>query len=198
MWSGEVAFSLIPWMVRRVVDWLQRSRLSYTPPEPQVLVLPRSHLIFGASALFLFLMFTGALVATFIIMQGAAGFAVDLLIVVGLMISLTCTVGCIVMVLEYSRVRFRLEPGGMAYQTLLAGPGFLYWIDVSQIHRSRFGWFRIESSDGTIVRVSIMLAGLPAFAAIILDLIPECAMDAYSKEVLRQVAAGRLPPLLGN
>jgi hypothetical protein len=102
------------------------------------------------------------------------------------------------MVLEYFRVRFRLEPGGMAYQTLLAPPGFLQWIDVSRIHRSRFGWFRIESSDGTIVRVSIMLAGLPAFAAVVLDLIPECASNAYTEKVLQQVASGRLPPLLGN
>jgi hypothetical protein len=198
MWSREILLPLAAWMGRSVAHWLQRSRLTCPRPDSRVLEFPRSHFLFGAAALFLCILLTAADLVAFFIMQGAAGFAMDLLIVVGLMSSLTCTAGCVFIVLEYFRVRFRLEPGGMAYQTVLASPGFLHWIDVSRIHRSRFGWFQIEKSDGTIIRVSIMLAGLPAFAAVVLDLIPGCCIDAYTEKVLKQVAVGRLPPLLGD
>lgn len=54
---------------------------------------------------------------------------------------------------------------------------------------------RLEAGSGTVVRVSVALKGLPAFARLLLQGAPQGAIDAATLHILRMTAAGYPPPL---
>ena len=56
-------------------------------------------------------------------------------------------------------------------------------------------WFRLITNNGEVVRVSVMLVGLPEFARAVLDEVPPEKIDTGSKSVLEQTAAGHPPSL---
>jgi hypothetical protein len=56
-------------------------------------------------------------------------------------------------------------------------------------------WFRLETREGKVARISAMLVGLPEFAQVLLRRAPPGAIDDETAQVLRATAAGDLPPL---
>jgi hypothetical protein len=57
------------------------------------------------------------------------------------------------------------------------------------------GWFLLVKIDGETVRVSALLVGLPEFARIVLEEVRPAAIEATTRPVLEQTAAG-FPPKL--
>ncbi len=101
-----------------------------------------------------------------------------------------------VLVVEYFRVRLCLEPGGLTYQRLFGKGGRLRWNEVARIQYSQSAkWFRLVTNNSEVVRVSVMLVGLPEFARAVLDEVPPEKIDTGSKSVLEQTAAGHPPSL---
>ncbi len=81
----------------------------------------------------------------------------------------------------------------MRYRPLVSKPGFFRWTDVTRVRYARsLKWFRTETADGAVVRVSIMLTGLPEFARAMLDEVSAARIDAdtrFSPETNRRRSA---------
>src|SRR5216117_1480954 len=147
-----------------VMGWLARSRLrSHTASDRNLLYHPNSTLVVGIVIGGLFLALA-VLSYEFPNTTGSLG--------ISLFFAGFALLGA-VLVLEYFRVRHRLEPGGLTYQKLLGKGGRLRWNEVASLHYSPSAkWFRIVTIEGQIVRVSAMLVGLPEFARAVLDEVP--------------------------
>lgn len=100
------------------------------------------------------------------------------------------------MILDYFMARHRVSDDGLAYRKLLGTTGFLRWSDLSKV---RYGlmmkWFRLETTDGSVVRISAMLMGLPEFAQALLKAAPAEAMDTHARQLLEATADGNPPSL---
>src|ERR1051325_1181465 len=95
------------------------------------------------------------------------------------------------LILEYVRVRHSLEPGGLKYQKPFADGGRLRWNEVARVDYSQSQkWFRIDTTEGEVVRVSALLVGLPEFARAVLDEVPAEYIDIKTMPILEQTAAG--------
>jgi hypothetical protein len=100
------------------------------------------------------------------------------------------------LLLEYYRVWHRLEPGGMRSQPLLKDACSVKWKDVTRVSYSQGSkWFIVETANGTKVRRSVMLVGLPAFARTVLHEVPRDRIEAQAVPVLERTAAGNPPPI---
>ena len=76
-------------------------------------------------------------------------------------------------------------------------------VEWSNLHSVRYcpyprAWFRLQSTSGTVIRVSFWLVGLPDFARLLLHSAPDCSLDATTTAVLRAVAAGHPAPMRLN
>jgi hypothetical protein len=58
-------------------------------------------------------------------------------------------------------------------------------------------WFRLESQSGTVVRISVMLMGLPIFAQMILVKARSAAIDPTTQTILYATAEGNPPSVWG-
>jgi hypothetical protein len=56
-------------------------------------------------------------------------------------------------------------------------------------------WFVVGTANGAVVRVSVMLTGLPTFARTVLHEVPRDRIDAAAVPVLERTAAGNPPPI---
>ena len=102
------------------------------------------------------------------------------------------------LIVEYYRVVHRLEEGGLRYTPLISSPSFMPWTDVKSVrYAPSMKWFRIEGRDGRIVRVSVMLMGLPEFARVLLSEVPELRIDPAARVLLEQTAEGHPPSVWG-
>jgi hypothetical protein len=102
------------------------------------------------------------------------------------------------LVVEYFRVRFRLELDGLRYQTLFGRRGVLPWSQVTAIRFSPTAkWFRLAGQQGEVIRVSAMMIRLPEFAEVLLQRAGHAKIDAMSREVLEATAAGNPPSMWG-
>jgi hypothetical protein len=54
-------------------------------------------------------------------------------------------------------------------------------------------WFRLETHDGQVARISAYLTGLPGFARTLLKHIPTGVSDELTLDILAETAAGRPP-----
>jgi hypothetical protein len=109
------------------------------------------------------------------------------------------TLAGVVYIWMYFKERHRLEPGGLCYRRSLTGSGTLRWSEVGKVHYSQvMGLFRLVTRQGEIVRVSVWLIGLPAFARAVLAGVPGTSIDTDTRQVLEQTAVGILPPLPGG
>ena len=99
-------------------------------------------------------------------------------------------------VVEFFYVRYRIESNGLHYRTLFAGKGFLRWEDVARVRYSELTkWFRIDGTDGEVVRVSAMLLSLPDFARAMLRAVPGSRIDPATSDILQETANGSPPSI---
>ena len=54
-------------------------------------------------------------------------------------------------------------------------------------------WFRLESRSGIVVRLSVMLMGLPVFAQLLLSRAPREAIEKNTLSILQATAEGNPP-----
>jgi len=87
----------------------------------------------------------------------------------------------------------------LRYGRLLGSGGFIRW---SELKRVRFSdsmkWFVLESQSSQVVRLSVMLMGLPIFAQRLLARTPRDVIDRSSLSVLEATADGNPPSVWRN
>jgi hypothetical protein len=180
-----------PWAVvmSAAMGWLARTRMRpRAPHEAHTLAHPRSTLVVGllCSSFFLVLAVWSAL------FPGKTGSPAISLFFVGF-----AALG-VPLILDYRNARHTLTPDGLRYGKLLGGGGQMRWVDVRKLRYSQSAkWFRLELTDGQVVRISAMLRGLPEFAAAALTQVPPAAIDADTRTVLQATAQGELPQVWG-
>ena len=171
-----------------VMAWLARSRDAQDQDLSGRLVHPRSTLVVGVACTFFF----AAIAVLSALFPGRSGSPWITLFFAGF------AVMGIPVVLDWRNGRHALVPGGMRYGRMFGGGGELRWSDVRAVRWSEAAkWFRLELSDGRVVRVSAMLRGLPAFAAAVLASVPAGAIDEPARRLLEATAAGDLPRIWG-
>lgn len=98
---------------------------------------------------------------------------------------------------ECARVRHTVSPDGLHYRTLIR-EGDLRWCDVRSVAYSQsMKTFRIETGDGTVVRVSAALTALPTFARSLLGGVATDRINPATRAVLDETAAGSPPSIWG-
>jgi hypothetical protein len=58
-------------------------------------------------------------------------------------------------------------------------------------------WFRLETQSGTVVRISVMLMGLPIFAQMVMTYARSAAIDPTTQMILHATAEGNPPSVWG-
>jgi len=172
-----------------VMGWVARSRMR---PRPaccdQQLRHPVSTLIIGLAG---FLLFAAIAVISNVFSNKTTswwttaiflGFALLALPVVG----------------DYFAARHEVSREGLLYGRLIGDGGFLCWDELSSVRfSSSMKWFRLETQSGTVVRVSVMLMGLPVFAQMILAYARSAAIDPTTQMILHATAEGNPPSVWG-
>lgn len=177
-------FQWVIWiaLMSLVMGWLGRSRM-HRAGEAGVLRHPWSVLVIGVVVGGLF-----ALLAVLCVkFPGKNGGPKIAAVFVGF-----AGMGAMV-VADYLRSRFVLEPDGLRYRTLTQS-GTVPWAEVSSVVYSESAkWFVIESSAGTKVRVSCMLMGLPELARAVLSNVPAERIEEGTRPILAATASGYPP-----
>jgi hypothetical protein len=159
-----------------------------TPAEQSVLRYPRGTLVVGVVCSVFFL----SLALLSILFPGKDGSPTISLVFVGF-----AFLGA-PLIVEYYRVVHYLEKGGIRYSSLISSPGFLPWSDIKSVrYAPSLKWFRIEGRDGRIIRVSVMLMGLPEFARAVLSAVSESRIEPAARSLLERTAEGHPPSLWG-
>ena len=172
-----------------VMGWVARSRMRPRPAcRDQQLRHPVSTLIIGLAG---FLLFAAIAVISNVFSNKTTswwttaiflGFALLALPVVG----------------DYFAARHEVSREGLLYGRLLGDGGFLCWDELSSVRfSSSMKWFRLETQSGTVVRVSVMLMGLPVFAQMILAYARSAAIDPTTQMILHATAEGNPPSVWG-
>jgi Bacterial PH domain len=95
---------------------------------------------------------------------------------------------------DYFAARHEVSPEGLRYGRLIGAGGFLRWDELKSVRFSwSMKWFRLESQSGTVVRVSVMLMGLPVFAQLLLAHAPREAIEKDALPLLHSTAEGNPP-----
>jgi len=97
-------------------------------------------------------------------------------------------------VLDYFMARHRVSGEGLQYRKLLGQSGFVEWASLRNIrYNFMMKWFRLETTSGQVVRISVMLMGLPEFARALLDGASDESMDEVTRKLLLATAKGNPP-----
>jgi Bacterial PH domain len=99
---------------------------------------------------------------------------------------------------DYFAARHEVSEEGLRYGRLFGSGGFLRWTDLKSVRFSdAMKWFRLESKSGKVVRLSVMLMGLPTFAQLLLAHAPRQSIEKNTLPVLQTTAAGNPPSVWG-
>jgi hypothetical protein len=99
---------------------------------------------------------------------------------------------------DYFAARHEVSEEGLRYGRLLGRGGFVRWVELKSVHFSdALKWFRLESKSGEVVRLSVMLMGLPTFAQLLLAHTPAEAINRHTLPVLQKTAEGNPPSVWG-
>jgi hypothetical protein len=99
---------------------------------------------------------------------------------------------------DYFAARHEVSREGLRYGRLIGVGGFLRWDELRSVRfSSGMKWFRLESQSGTVVRISVMLMGLPIFAQMILVNARSAAIDPTTQMILHATAEGNPPSVWG-
>jgi hypothetical protein len=185
------ALQWIIWFVLMslTMGWLARTRQRPRPPDQaNLMVHPRSTLVIGVTATGIFLV-VAILSALFPGDTGSPLITLGFVAFAGLGVPIIC---------DYFFARHAINSDGIDYGRMFGGRGVLRWADVRRVRYSTLAkWFRLESADGDVVRVSAMLLGLPEFARAVLTHVVPANIDAQARPILEAAAEGRLPPIWG-
>jgi hypothetical protein len=188
-WLDALQWTIWGVVMALVMGWLGRSRLRrQVQTESGVLRHPRSTLIIG---ILCFGFFTALTVLSNMFPNNTATWWTTAIFVGFALMSAP-------MVIEFFVVRHKVSDEGLAYRKLSGQRGFLRW---SELRTVRYGagmkWFRLETHDGVVVRISAMLMGLPEFARALLRGAPTASIDSAALPILEETAEGNPPSLWG-
>ena len=95
---------------------------------------------------------------------------------------------------DYFAARHSVSAEGLRYGRLVGSGGFVPWSELASVRFSPgMKWFRLESHEGVVVRISVMLMGLPEFAQMLLAHAPREAIAPDALLVLQATAEGNPP-----
>jgi hypothetical protein len=99
---------------------------------------------------------------------------------------------------DYFAARHEVTREGLRYGRLIGVGGFLRWDELRSVRfSSSMKWFRLESHSGTVVRISVMLMGLPVFAQMLLVNARSALIDPTTQMILHATAEGNPPSVWG-
>ena len=100
---------------------------------------------------------------------------------------------------DYLAARHEVSECGLRYGRLIGSGGYMRWTELKSIRFSEaMKWFRLESQSGRVVRLSVMLMGLPRFAQLLLAHAPRQSIDKNTLPVLQTTAEGNPPSVWGT
>lgn len=95
---------------------------------------------------------------------------------------------------DYFAARHEVSEEGLRYGRLFGSDGYLPWRDLKSVRFSDpMKWFRLESQSGKVVRLSVMLMGLPTFAQLLLAYAPRQSIEKNTLPILQTTAEGNPP-----
>jgi hypothetical protein len=185
LWILKIALWIVVMTI--VAGWFARTRMKKrSKDQANILRAPSSVLLLGLVCLVLF---GGTAVLSNVYPNGtetwwtAAGFA-----------GFACM--GLVLVFGYFAAKHELSDLGISYESLSGRRRSLRWSELHSVRYAPFmGWFRLESKNGEIARISAMLIGLPEFARRVLEYAPAGSIDDATLPVLEKTAEGNLPPI---
>jgi hypothetical protein len=185
--SRATALQWILWalIMSLIMGWVARSRMRPRPAGcDQQLRHPVSTLTIGLAG---FLLFAAIAVISNVFANKTTSWWTTA-IFVGFALLALPVVG------DYFAARHKVSPEGLHYGRLIGAGGFLRWDELKSVRFSwSMKWFRLQSQSGTIVRVSLMLMGLPAFAQLLLAHAPREAIEKDVLPLLQSTAEGNPP-----
>jgi hypothetical protein len=100
---------------------------------------------------------------------------------------------------DYFAARHEVFEEDLRYGRLFGSGGQIRWADLKSVRFSAaMKWFRLESQSGAVVRISVLLMGLPVFAQLLLVNSPPEAIEENTLPVLRMTAEGSPPSVWGS
>jgi hypothetical protein len=183
-----MASGWIPWgilgaaaslvLTSAVVGWMFKGRA--TPPSKSgTLTQPRNSLVLGWVCT---VVFSGLTLAQFI--TGAVWSAVA---------TGPIALFSVYWVVDAYRTRYVIHPDGMQYVTGFTRGGYAKWSDVTHIVYSETGFFQVDFVNGSRLRLSTTLQGLPTFASAVLQSVKPESIDAETLVLLEATSMGRAP-----
>jgi len=98
------------------------------------------------------------------------------------------------LVSDYYLGRHELFADGMVYGGMFGKRGRFVWSQVTRIrYNAGLKWFVLDLHSGARVRISVVLRGLPEFAAAVLAHVPRSVIEDATYGVLQETAAGNPP-----
>ena len=171
-----------------VMSWVSKSRATVPPGADGVLKQPRSMLIIGWTCTVFFAALAG-------LSQAFPGQNPSVWPTV---VFLLFAAGGLALVAECHRGQHHLTPDGLRYGKLFGRGGDVRWDEIRTLRYSDSAkWFRLDTSDGRVIRISATLTGLQEFAAAALDHVAEDAIDGRAREQLEAIREGKLPSIWG-
>ena len=99
---------------------------------------------------------------------------------------------------DYFAARHEISEEGLRYGRLIGSGGYMPWTELKSVRFSEaMKWFRLESQSGKVVRLSVMLIGLPTFAQLLLAHAPPQSIEKNTLPVLQTTAEGNPPSVWG-
>ena len=99
---------------------------------------------------------------------------------------------------DYFAARHEVSEEGLHYGRLFGSGGYMRWTELKSVRFSEaMKWFRLESQSGKVVRLSVMLMGLPTFAQLLLAHAPLQSIEKNTLAVLQTTAEGNPPSVWG-
>jgi hypothetical protein len=172
-----------------VMGWVARSRSRPRPTgSAQHLQHPTSTLVIGVAC---FLFFAAIAIVSNVFANATTSWKTTT-VFVGFALLALPIVG------DYFAARHEVSEEGLRYGRLLGSGGYMAWTELKTIRFSEaMKWFRLESQSGKVVRLSVMLMGLPRFAQLLLAHAPPQSIEKNTLPVLQTTAEGNPPSVWG-